>query len=188
MRLETQYYYVGSEEYCTITETAKRLKVHRQTIVRRFNDGKIPGALDRTTGANWTPILIPMKYVLTEERKQMILNKPYDAVAKECGAVLDIPVSERIANAREKSGLTQDEIGRLFGVSSALMDILEESGVTHPKIAKKIGKRFGLNELDIESIIPLNLRKHGGCYDPDKYRDLVDIYGFQSFDITNHEK
>lgn len=188
MKLETQYYRIMGVDYCTITEAAKRLTLHRQTIVHRFNAGKIPGALEQTTGDNWHPILIPMSYVLEEERKQMIRYRPYDVAAKECGAVRDIPVSERIANARKESGLTQDEIGALFEVSAALMDILEEGGVTHPKIAKKIGGRFGLTELDVESIIPPNLRKHGGCYDPDKYRDLVDIYGFQSFDITNHNQ
>lgn len=61
-----------------------------------------------------------------------------------------------------------------------LMDILEEGGVTHPKLAKKIGKIYGMTGAEIESMMPVNYRKHGKQYDPDRYKDPVDIYGMNS--------
>lgn len=91
-----------------------------------------------------------------------------------------LPHEVKIQKVRETLQADKQTIANLLGVSVMLMDILEEGGVTHPKLARKIGKIYGMTGAEIESMMPVNYRKHGKQYDPDRYKDPVDIYGMNS--------
>ena len=52
--------------------------------------------------------------------------------------------------------------------------MVERGHVTHPNIVKKLKKLYSLTELEAEELLPENRRKHGDCYDPDKYVHEVD--------------
>lgn len=71
---------------------------------------------------------------------------------------------------RRKNRLTQDAAGVLCRCSGGLIRMLEENDaeVTHPKIAARIARIFGMSERMAETLLPLNHRLGPG-YDPERY-------------------
>lgn len=76
---------------------------------------------------------------------------------------------EKIVKYREQHDISRKQLADRLGISEVLVGIIENGGVTVPGIAKRIGKLCQLTYLEIEELMPLNRRKHGGRYDPDKY-------------------
>lgn len=52
--------------------------------------------------------------------------------------------------------------------------MVENGGVTHPKIAKMIGKAYGLSKTDIYELMPRIHRPYDEEYEPDKFKDPYD--------------
>ena len=52
--------------------------------------------------------------------------------------------------------------------------MVENGGVTHPKIAQMIGEAYGLEEDDIYELMPRIHRPDDEKYDPDHYKPLDD--------------
>ena len=77
---------------------------------------------------------------------------------------------ERMIKRREKYRISRKKMALKCGCSEKLLQIIEEEdGVTRPNIAKRIGLAYGLTELEIEELMPINYRPHGGDYEPDRY-------------------
>lgn len=90
---------------------------------------------------------------------------------------------------RKTHDLDLKVMAKVAGVTTGLLDILESGGVTHPKLAEKVGRTYGLTPLETEELMPENHRKHSPNYDPDRYkiepvyndrilprREFMDIY------------
>lgn len=71
------------------------------------------------------------------------------------------------------------------GISEALLDLIENGGVTHPDIARRFVEAYEFPEDCIEELIPRNYRKGGGEYDPDRYRRMENVDGKESFRIVH---
>jgi hypothetical protein len=70
-----------------------------------------------------------------------------------------IPVRERIKRQRMDWGFDVKECAKILRISNSLYSIIEGGGVTHPKIAKRFKKLFGLSRSDYEELIPECRRK-----------------------------
>ena len=92
---------------------------------------------------------------------------------------------------RFQKGLSIKKISQKTGISQTLLAMVEGGEVTHPKIAKKMQRIYGLTDLETEMLMPKNYREHGGDYEPDRYKmpdppfnrsletvpwDLADVY------------
>lgn len=176
----------GNEVYYTMKEAAKMIGVSYNVIRERFAKGRIPGRIRRTTdcsGGPFHPNLVPWSYIKSEKLRRETEDRAKERMREAISKIPDYKFlnrTEKIRLVREASELSKQEIANLLGVSVMLMDILEEGGATHPKLAKKIGKIYGMTGAEIESMMPVNYRKHGKQYDPDRYKDPVDIYGMNS--------
>lgn len=73
------------------------------------------------------------------------------------------------------------------GISEALLDLIENGGVTHPDIARRFVEAYEFPEDCIEELIPRNYRKSGGEYDPDRYRRMENVDGKSIFVITHKD-
>lgn len=70
---------------------------------------------------------------------------------------------------RAKKGYSTKEMALYCGVSETLIKMVENGLVTHPKLAQRIGKEYGLSKKDIYELMPENYRP-GPNYNPDKYK------------------
>ena len=77
-----------------------------------------------------------------------------------------------MVNYRKAINVELPIMAKACRVSTTLLKMLEEcdAEVTHPNIAKRIGKKYKLTNLQIEALMPINYRKHGPAYNPDKYK------------------
>lgn len=73
---------------------------------------------------------------------------------------------------REERGFSVRVMAKHCRISEGLLQMLEEDDreVTHPNIAKRIGRKYNLTRMQTEMLMPINHRKHGPAYDPDKYK------------------
>ena len=73
---------------------------------------------------------------------------------------------------RKRHGIDLATMAAMCEISTALLSMLEgsEVEVTHHKIARKIGKVYGLTKEQTESLMPEHYRKSSPNYDPDLYR------------------
>lgn len=83
-------------------------------------------------------------------------------------------IQEKMIEYRTTHNINIEDIAKNCHVSLKLLNILESGGVTHPKLAKVIGKAYGLDDLEIEELMPINYREHGPEYNPDKYKERID--------------
>ena len=81
-------------------------------------------------------------------------------------------VQEKMKTYREKHGYSIENMSRKSGASDVLLRMIERGNVTHPKIAKQIGKAYELNKEDIYELMPENYRP-GEKYDPERYVEFV---------------
>lgn len=82
-------------------------------------------------------------------------------------------VQEKMKAYRHAHGYSVEKMSRKSGASAVLLRIIERGNVTHPKIARKIGKAYELSKEDIYELMPENYRP-GENYNPDKYVEHVD--------------
>ena len=75
----------------------------------------------------------------------------------------------------------------LSGISTSLLDLIENGGVTHPAIAKRIIKAYDLPEECLNDIIPRNYRKGSDEYDPDRYKRMENVDGNERFVIPHKD-
>jgi hypothetical protein len=67
-------------------------------------------------------------------------------------------------------------MARKCKISSGLLREVEDGWVTHPNIVIRIQRAYKLNDIDAESLLPMNRRMHGGDYEPDRYLMPCDIH------------
>lgn len=84
---------------------------------------------------------------------------------------------ETMIEFRRKHNITLRDMARACGISATLLGMLESSDqeVTHPEIAKRVGKRYQLTKEQIEGMKPENYRKGSPNYDPNRYRAPADM-------------
>lgn len=72
---------------------------------------------------------------------------------------------------RAQNGLAVRDMAIKCKVSQRLIHILENDAeqVTHPQIAKRIGKAYKLNAQQVEGLMPEIHRKSSPNYDPTRY-------------------
>lgn len=176
----------GNEVYYTMKEAAEMIGVSYWIIQRRFRKGLIEGGIPKTSSCSTEschPNLVPLSYIKAEKKRLEMENRIKNGIGGIISKIPDyqsLPHEVKIQKVRETLQADKQTIANLIGVSVMLMDILEEGGVTHPKLARKIGKIYEMTGAEIESMMPVNYRKHGKQYDPDRYKDPVDIYGMNS--------
>lgn len=179
-------WYFNDEIYYTMKEAAELIGVSYWRIQRSFRKGSIKGGIPKTSDCSEEPFhpnLVPLSYIKAEKKRLEIENRIKNGIGSIISEIPDyhsLPHEVKIQKVRESFEADKQIIANLLGVSVMLMDILEEGGVTHPKLAEKIGKIYKMSNSEIESMMPANYRKHGKKYDPDKYKDPVDIYGMNS--------
>lgn len=81
---------------------------------------------------------------------------------------------EKMKAYREEHGYSISRMSRKSGASAVLLRMIERGNVTHPKIAEQVGKAYKLDKEDIYELMPENYRPGEG-YDPDKYKEIVEI-------------
>ncbi len=179
-------WYVNEKIYYTMKEAAELIGVSYWSIQRRFRKGLIEGSIPKTSSCSmetFHPNLVPLSYIKAEKKRLEMENRIKNGIGGIISEIPDyqsLPHEVKIQKVRETLQADKQTIANLLGASVMLMDILEEGGVTHPKLARKIGKIYGMTGAEIESMMPVNYRKHGKQYDPDRYKDPVDIYGMNS--------
>lgn len=176
----------GNEVYYTMKEAAEMIGVSYWIIQRRFRKGLIEGGIPKTSSRSTEPFhpnLVPLSYIKVEKKRLEMENRIKNGIGSIISEIPDyqsLPHEVKIQKVRETLQADKQTIANLLGVSVMLMDILEEGGVAHPNLAAKIGKIYKMSNSEIESMMPVNYRKHGKQYDPDRYKDSVDIYGMNS--------
>lgn len=176
----------GNEIYYTMKEAAEMIGVSYWIIQRRFRKGLIEGGIPKTSSCStesFHPNLVPLSYIKVEKKRLEMENRIKNGIGSIISEIADyrsLHHTTKIRKVREAFQTDKQTIANMVGVSVMLMDILEEGGVTHPKLAKKIGKIYKMSNYEIEAMMPVNYRKHGKQYDPDRYKDPVDIYGMNS--------
>ena len=179
-------WYTNDEIYYTMKEAAQMIGVSYWKIQRSFRKGSIKGGIPKTSDCSEEPFhpnLVPLSYIQSEKKRielEAKIKNGIGAIISEIPDYNSLPHEIKIQKVRESFQADKQIIANLLGVSVMLMDILEEGGVTHPKLAEKIGKIYKMTNLEIELMMPPNYRKHGKKYDPDKYKNPVDIYGMNS--------
>lgn len=84
---------------------------------------------------------------------------------------------EKMLEYRVNTGVSVRRIARRLGISVGLLDMVENGDVTHPNIALRMQKLYGLTDEETEELMPENYRKSSPKYDPDKYK-LSEPNGF----------
>ena len=82
---------------------------------------------------------------------------------------------EKMIKYRTDYGISLPEMSKICGVSSYLLQILEDGGVTTPKLVPQIASAYGLSELEAEELMPEHMRPHGNDYDPERYVDPTPV-------------
>ena len=85
-------------------------------------------------------------------------------------------VREKMIKWREKNKVSIKDLSLQSGVSTDLLGMVERGHVTHPAIAKKIGRVYGLNEKETWELMPENHRPNSPRYDPDMYKEPEDSF------------
>jgi len=81
---------------------------------------------------------------------------------------------EKMIAWREEHQTTFTAIAKKVKISEALLDLVENGHVTHPKIARRIQKFFKLTDEEYEELIPENHRMSSDKYDPTHYAPTED--------------
>ena len=82
---------------------------------------------------------------------------------------------EKMIKFREDYGVDIPTMARQCRISPRLLEILEEGGVTTPKLVPQIAAAYGLDELEAEDLMPEHMRPHGNDYDPLRYVNLSPV-------------
>lgn len=90
---------------------------------------------------------------------------------------------EKMVKFRESKGLDIRDMAYRCRIGPRLMEILEEGGVTTPRLVPQIAEQYGLTELEAEDLMPEHMRPHGPDYDPDRY--VVQDYPKESSEIND---
>lgn len=77
---------------------------------------------------------------------------------------------------RKKKGVSIETMAKRCKCSVILLEMLEydEDAVTHPNIAARIAKAYGLNAKDAERLLPEIRRPSSPLYDPHKYEEKAE--------------
>lgn len=91
-------------------------------------------------------------------------------------------LSGKMIRIREGMGLTQQQMAHQLSVSVRLIRLLEEdeTGVTAPGIAERVGKAYGLNKQETLLLMRESGRPGDPKYVPDKYRESVNLNGLST--------
>lgn len=94
---------------------------------------------------------------------------------------------EKMKAYRLQHGYSFERMSWRAGTSEVLLRMVENGNVTHPKIAKKIGRAYELDKEDIYELMPENYRP-GEHYDPDKYVEFVPDSNHVIFGRTSQDE
>lgn len=86
-----------------------------------------------------------------------------------------IPARKVMHDFYESHYVTQKKAAYMIGISEWLLKEVEQGGVTHPNIVKRIQKFYSLDDDQAEELLPENRRPHNPKYDPDRYVDIRDL-------------
>ena len=70
---------------------------------------------------------------------------------------------------RTKHSLSYNQLADISDVSPGLIEMLENGDVTHPNIAKRVAKAYGLTEMESYELMPEIHRPNSPLYDPKRY-------------------
>lgn len=82
-------------------------------------------------------------------------------------------VREAMKNYRQWKRFSLEDMADICGISETLLQIIEDGGVTHPKIAERIKKAYKLTDIQAEQLVPEIHRPSSPNYNPDKYKEDV---------------
>ena len=71
---------------------------------------------------------------------------------------------------RERWNIDYVKMAKKLHISPLLVSMVEDGHVTHPNIARRMQKLYGLTEEESYELMPPNYRPNGGMYDPDMFR------------------
>lgn len=74
---------------------------------------------------------------------------------------------------RKRNKVTLEQLSSESGVSRDLIGMVENGEVTHPNIAKKIARVYGLSEIESYELMPDIHRPNSPNYDPKRYVEEV---------------
>lgn len=84
-------------------------------------------------------------------------------------------VREKMISWRESNDISLPKMSSKTGISQQLLRMVEGGHVTHPLIAKKIQKAYGLTDEETKYLVPKIHWEEPGLYDPERYK-LPDDY------------
>lgn len=96
-----------------------------------------------------------------------------------------VEVREKMKEYRKQNDISLKTMSKLTGVSSGLLALVEDTYVTHPDIARKIQKGYGLTDLETEMLMPEIHRKSSDKYEPNKFK--IEISNNSPMVIPYHE-
>lgn len=82
-----------------------------------------------------------------------------DADGEDCEAVVRQDSENWLREKRIAKGLTLSEMAKACQCSERLLDMLEHGYVTHPHIASRVAKRYGLKISEYNAIVPQEHRR-----------------------------
>ena len=86
-------------------------------------------------------------------------------------------VAKKMVDYRKSHGYSLGDMSKKSGASTSLLKMLEGGMVTHPKIAKQVGRAYGLTKEEIYELMPAIHRPGDPAYDPNKYKEPDEVTG-----------
>ena len=79
-------------------------------------------------------------------------------------------IRERMVAFRKIRGIEVYKVAEELGISSYLLDVIENGGVTHPNIVERIRRFYGFTQEEVEVLMPENRRPSSPNYDLNKLK------------------
>lgn len=84
--------------------------------------------------------------------------------------------AEKMKEYRTSHGYSVKRMSERCEISITLLKMIENGMVTHPYIAKRVAKVYGLTDEEAYELMPEIHRPNSPRYDPDKYKMPDDIF------------
>ena len=88
---------------------------------------------------------------------------------------------EKMVSYRNKLHLDIKTMAKAAGTIEWIVREVEEGGVTHCAIARRIADVYKLTNEEYELLIPVNRRPNGGHYDPDAFVSRTDLANYDVY-------
>jgi len=87
-----------------------------------------------------------------------------------------LTAAEKMKEYRTSHGYSVKRLSERCEISTTLLKMIENGMVTHPNIAKRVAKVYGLTDEETYELMPEIHRLNSPMYDPDKYKMPEDLY------------